>query len=96
MFAGMDESPGELILHGGRRYKSYRGMGSLGAMGAGSADRYGQGEQSSILASSFQRGSKGGVPYRGKLADTVYQLVGGLRAAMGYSGCSNRSRSCEA
>ncbi|MAT81446.1 MAG: IMP dehydrogenase [Phycisphaerae bacterium] len=86
MFAGMDESPGELILHGGRRYKSYRGMGSLGAMGAGSADRYGQGEQRDA-AKFVPEGIEGRVPYRGKLADTVYQLVGGLRAAMGYSGC---------
>ncbi|MBG84839.1 MAG: IMP dehydrogenase [Phycisphaerae bacterium] len=87
MFAGMDESPGELILHGGRRYKSYRGMGSLGAMGAGSADRYGQGEV--VDTGKFvPEGIEGRVPYRGKLADTVYQLVGGLRAAMGYSGCS--------
>ena len=86
LFAGMDESPGELILHGGRRYKTYRGMGSLGAMGAGSADRYGQGE---VVDSGkyVPEGIEGRVPYRGRLADTVYQMVGGLRAAMGYSGC---------
>lgn len=86
MFAGMDESPGELILHGGRRYKSYRGMGSLGAMGAGSADRYGQGEVADT-GKYVPEGIEGRVPYRGHLADTVYQMVGGLRAAMGYSGC---------
>ncbi|MEE2907339.1 MAG: IMP dehydrogenase [Planctomycetota bacterium] len=86
MFAGMDESPGELILHGGRRYKSYRGMGSLGAMGAGSADRYGQGEVADT-GKYVPEGIEGRVPYRGRLADTVYQMVGGLRAAMGYSGC---------
>ena len=87
MFAGMDESPGELILHGGRRYKSYRGMGSLGAMGAGSADRYGQGDGREA-GKYVPEGIEGRVPYRGRLADTVYQMVGGLRAAMGYSGCS--------
>ena len=86
MFAGMDESPGELILHGGRRYKSYRGMGSLGAMGSGSADRYGQGQV--VDTDKFvPEGIEGRVPYRGHIADTVYQMVGGLRAAMGYSGC---------
>ena len=86
LFAGMDESPGELILHGGRRYKTYRGMGSLGAMGAGSADRYGQAEVHD-LGKYVPEGIEGRVPYRGRLADTVYQMVGGLRAAMGYSGC---------
>ncbi|MCH2134382.1 MAG: IMP dehydrogenase [Phycisphaerales bacterium] len=86
LFAGMEESPGELILHGGRRYKTYRGMGSLGAMGAGSADRYGQGEVHESRK-FVPEGIEGRVPFRGRLADTVYQMVGGLRAAMGYSGC---------
>ncbi len=84
LFAGMDESPGELILHHGRRYKSYRGMGSEGAMGAGSADRYGQTAESGKFV---PEGVEGRVPYRGPLDEFVYQMVGGLRAAMGYCGC---------
>jgi IMP dehydrogenase len=85
LFAGLDESPGELIIHQGRRYKSYRGMGSMGAMVAGSKDRYGQGgvKQASKLV---PEGVEGRVPYRGTLSDFVYQLVGGLRAGMGYCG----------
>jgi len=86
LFAGVDESPGELVLHRGRRYKTYRGMGSQGAMGAGSADRYGQ----AVITESRKyvpEGVEGRVPYRGPLADSVYQMVGGLRAAMGYCGC---------
>jgi IMP dehydrogenase len=86
LFAGMDESPGELILHRGRRYKTYRGMGSQGAMGAGSADRYGQGAVTETRK-YVPEGVEGRVPYRGPLADFVYQMVGGLRAAMGYCGC---------
>ncbi len=86
LFAGMDESPGEMILHRGRRYKTYRGMGSQGAMGAGSADRYGQARI--VETSKFvPEGVEGRVPYRGTLADFVYQMVGGLRATMGYCGC---------
>ena len=89
LFAGMDESPGELILHRGRRYKSYRGMGSEGAMGAGSADRYGQAALGGSGAGKYvPEGVEGRVPYRGPLADFVYQMVGGLRAAMGYCGCA--------
>ena len=84
LFAGLDESPGELILHRGRRYKSYRGMGSEGAMGAGSADRYGQTVESGKFV---PEGVEGRVPYRGPLGEFVYQMVGGLRAAMGYCGC---------
>jgi IMP dehydrogenase len=95
LFAGLDESPGELILHRGRRYKSYRGMGSQGAMGAGSADRYSQapaapGGPAAAAAAApkfVPEGVEGRVPYRGKLSDFVYQMVGGLRAAMGYCGC---------
>jgi IMP dehydrogenase len=87
LFAGMDESPGELILHRGRRYKSYRGMGSQGAMGAGAADRYGQADISDTNK-FVPEGVEGRVPYRGPLAELVYQLVGGLRSAMGYCGCS--------
>jgi IMP dehydrogenase len=86
LFAGMDESPGELVLHRGRRYKTYRGMGSQGAMGAGSADRYGQAAINETRK-YVPEGVEGRVPYRGPLADSVYQMVGGLRAAMGYCGC---------
>ncbi len=87
LLAGLDESPGELILHRGRRFKTYRGMGSEGAMVAGSADRYGQAgvENSRKLV---PEGVEGRVPYRGPLSDFVYQMVGGLRAAMGYCGAS--------
>ncbi len=85
LFAGLDESPGELILHRGRRFKTYRGMGSEGAMGAGSADRYGQGNVTNTRK-FVPEGVEGRVPYRGSLADFVYQMVGGLRAAMGYCG----------
>jgi IMP dehydrogenase len=88
LFAGLDESPGELILHRGRRYKTYRGMGSAGAMGAGSADRYGQ-TNVSDSRKFVPEGVEGRVPYRGPLADFAYQMVGGLRAAMGYCGCRN-------
>jgi len=86
LFAGLDESPGELVLHGGRRFKTYRGMGSEGAMVAGSADRYGQ---SGVTESTkfVPEGVEGRVPYRGTLGEYVYQLVGGVRAAMGYCGC---------
>jgi IMP dehydrogenase len=85
LFAGLDESPGEMVIHQGRRYKTYRGMGSMGAMIAGSSDRYGQGnvkERGKLVP----EGVEGRVPYRGPLGDFVYQLVGGLRAGMGYCG----------
>jgi IMP dehydrogenase len=87
LFAGLDESPGELVLHRGRRFKTYRGMGSQGAMGAGSADRYGQAGITETRK-YVPEGVEGQVPYRGKLADFVYQMVGGLRATMGYCGCA--------
>jgi IMP dehydrogenase len=85
LFAGLDESPGELVIFQGRRYKTYRGMGSMGAMIQGSRDRYGQG---SVRESSklVPEGVEGRVPYRGGLSEFVYQLVGGLRAGMGYCG----------
>lgn len=85
LFAGLDESPGELITVDGRQYKSYRGMGSLGAMMKGSGDRYGQAgvKQESKLV---PEGVEGIVPYRGVLADSVHQLIGGLKAGMGYCG----------
>ncbi|MDX1565451.1 MAG: IMP dehydrogenase, partial [Phycisphaeraceae bacterium] len=85
LFAGLDESPGEMVIHMGRRYKSYRGMGSEGAMLKGSADRYGQ-KHVSEARKYVPEGVEGRVPYRGPLGDFVYQLVGGLRAGMGYCG----------
>jgi IMP dehydrogenase len=91
LFAGLEESPGELVISSGRRYKSYRGMGSEGAMNAGSADRYRQSEKIGADGKATQKfvpeGVEGLVPYRGSLADFVYQLVGGLRSSMGYLGC---------
>jgi IMP dehydrogenase len=85
LFAGTDESPGEVYLYQGRSYKSYRGMGSLGAMARGSADRYFQEEVRETLK-LVPEGIEGQVPYRGPVAQIIHQLVGGLRAAMGYTG----------
>jgi len=85
LFAGLDESPGQLVIYKGRQFKQYRGMGSLGAMVQGSADRYGQ-ENSAGRDKLVPEGVEGRVPYRGSLGDFVYQLVGGLRAGMGYCG----------
>ncbi|MCS6900203.1 MAG: IMP dehydrogenase [Myxococcales bacterium] len=87
LFAGTDEAPGDLILYQGRSYKMYRGMGSLGAMRRGSKDRYGQGGTADEKL--VPEGIEGRVPYRGSLSAILYQLVGGLRAGMGYSGCPN-------
>jgi IMP dehydrogenase len=86
LFAGTDESPGEIILYQGRSYKVYRGMGSLGAMKDGSKDRYFQ-EGVENISKLVPEGIEGRVPYRGKLSDVLYQLVGGLRSGMGYCGC---------
>ena len=86
MIAGTDESPGEVILYGGRSFKAYRGMGSLGAMARGSADRYFQSDAASDKL--VPEGIEGQVPYKGSAAAVVHQLVGGLRAAMGYTGCA--------
>jgi len=86
LFAGVDESPGEKVLFEGRSYKLYRGMGSLEAMRKGSRDRYFQ-DVEDDLPKLVPEGIEGRVPYKGPLADTVYQMVGGLRAAMGYCGC---------
>jgi IMP dehydrogenase len=86
LFAGLDESPGELVLHRGRRFKTYRGMGSEGAMVLGSADRYGQASVKEARK-LVPEGVEGRVPYRGSLGDFTYQMVGGVRAAMGYCGC---------
>ena len=85
MFAGTDEAPGEVYLYQGRSYKSYRGMGSLGAMARGSADRYFQQEVRDQLK-LVPEGIEGRVPYRGPVANIIHQLVGGLRSAMGYTG----------
>lgn len=91
LFAGLDESPGELVISQGRRYKTYRGMGSEGAMNRGSADRYGQADKYDPRGAPKEKfvpeGVEGLVPYRGPLAEFAYQLVGGLRSAMGYCGC---------
>ncbi|MEA5486630.1 IMP dehydrogenase [Pseudanabaena sp. CCNP1317] len=97
LFAGLDESPGEVVITHGRRYKTYRGMGSEGAMFAGSADRYGQAEKLAQAEADkngrtgqpkfVPEGVEGMVPYRGSLAEFVYQMVGGVRSSMGYLGC---------
>ena len=84
MFAGCDESPGTFELYQGRKYKVYRGMGSIAAMENGSKDRYFQSDAKKLVP----EGVEGRLPYRGPLSDTVYQLMGGLRAGMGYTGCA--------
>ena len=88
LFAGLKESPGQLVIYKGRQFKEYRGMGSLGAMVKGSADRYGQ-KSSTQRDKLVPEGVEGRVPYRGELSDFIYQLVGGLRAGMGYCGAKN-------
>jgi IMP dehydrogenase len=85
MLAGTDEAPGEMILFEGRQFKAYRGMGSIGAMRKGSADRYFQ-----LASTKFvPEGIEGRIPYKGRVANTIYQMVGGLRQAMGYCGVKN-------
>lgn len=86
LFAGTEESPGETILYQGRTYKSYRGMGSLGAMKQGSKDRYFQGDVDTDTK-LVPEGIEGRVPFRGPLSDNIHQLMGGLRSGMGYTGC---------
>jgi len=91
LFAGTDEAPGEIVLYQGRSYKSYRGMGSIEAMKAGSSDRYFQddaGDPEAETRKLVPEGIVGRVPYKGSVADTVHQLIGGLRASMGYTGCA--------
>ncbi len=88
LFAGTDEAPGEIILYQGRSYKLYRGMGSVGAMRAGSKDRYFQAEVTTE-AKLVPEGIEGRVPYRGSLSQSIYQLIGGLRSGMGYCGCKD-------
>jgi IMP dehydrogenase len=85
LFAGTDESPGEEILYEGRRYKEYRGMGSMGAMDSGSSDRYFQTETKKYVP----EGVEGRVDYKGALSDVIYQLIGGLKSGMGYVGAKN-------
>ncbi|MEC7567105.1 MAG: IMP dehydrogenase, partial [Planctomycetota bacterium] len=82
LFAGLSESPGRLILYQGRTFKAYRGMGSMGAMIQGSSERYRQNSNGKLVP----EGVEGRVPFKGDLADFIYQLVGGLRAGMGYCG----------
>ena len=89
MFAGTEESPGETIIYNGRKFKAYRGMGSIDAMKAGSADRYFQKGNEINVMKLVPEGIVGRVPFKGKLAETVYQLVGGIRAGMGYCGAKD-------
>ncbi len=91
LFAGVEESPGEKILFEGRSFKTYRGMGSLGAMKHGSKDRYFQDVEDDI-SKLVPEGVEGRVPYKGPLGDTIYQLIGGLRASMGYCGAKNMNQ----
>jgi IMP dehydrogenase len=86
LFAGTDESPGEMVLYQGRSYKMYRGMGSIEAMKSGSKDRYGQDDVESELK-LVPEGIEGRVPYKGPISSSIYQLLGGLRSGMGYVGC---------
>jgi IMP dehydrogenase len=88
LFAGTEEAPGEVELYQGRSYKSYRGMGSLGAMSSsqGSSDRYFQ-EGTTVVDKLVPEGIEGRVPYKGSMSKVVYQLLGGLRSSMGYTGC---------
>ncbi len=87
MLAGTEESPGETIIYQGRQYKNYRGMGSLGAMNKGSADRYFQ--EGTAQEKLVPEGIEGRVPYRGKIADVIHQMLGGLRSSMGYLGAKD-------
>jgi IMP dehydrogenase len=93
MFAGTEESPGEVVLYQGRSYKAYRGMGSLGAMAQGSADRYFQ-DPANNADKLVPEGIEGRVAYKGSVIAIIYQLVGGVRASMGYCGCAFASRTC--
>lgn len=89
MLAGTEEAPGEVELYQGRSYKSYRGMGSLGAMQQGSSDRYFQEDAASEIEKLVPEGIEGRVPFKGSMSAIVHQLVGGVRAAMGYTGCAS-------
>jgi IMP dehydrogenase len=85
LFAGTEESPGDIEIYQGRSYKVYRGMGSIGAMKAGSSDRYFQEKEQKLVP----EGIEGRVPFKGPLSETVFQMIGGLRAGMGYCGTSD-------
>ena len=87
MFAGTEEAPGEVFLYQGRSYKSYRGMGSLGAMADGSADRYFQSDIAANAEKLVPEGIEGQVPYKGSVLAILHQLTGGIRSSMGYLGC---------
>ena len=87
MFAGVEESPGETIIYEGRKFKSYRGMGSIEAMQQGSKDRYFQDAEDDVKK-LVPEGISGRVPFKGKLAEVMYQVIGGIRAGMGYCGAS--------
>ncbi len=92
MFAGTEEAPGEVVLYQGRSYKTYRGMGSIGAMRAGSADRYFQENDEAANPNTDKfvpEGIEGRVPYKGSVVGILFQMAGGLRAAMGYCGCAS-------
>jgi len=97
LLAGTEEAPGEVELYQGRSYKSYRGMGSLGAMAKGSSDRYFQ-EVGNAVDKLVPEGIEGRVPFKGPLAPVIHQLMGGVRASMGYVGCRNleemRTKAC--
>ena len=88
LFAGTEEAPGETVLYQGRSYKAYRGMGSLGAMKDGAADRYFQDSDANV-EKLVPEGIEGRVPYKGPVIAVIHQLMGGLRAAMGYCGCAS-------
>jgi IMP dehydrogenase len=89
LFAGTEEAPGEIELFQGRSYKSYRGMGSLGAMQQGSSDRYFQDASDASENKLVPEGVEGRVPYKGPVTNVIHQLMGGLRASMGYLGCGS-------
>jgi len=91
LFAGTDESPGDLELYQGRSYKAYRGMGSLGAMQKGAADRYFQDSEMNV-DKLVPEGVEGRVPYKGSVLWVIQQLIGGVRASMGYTGCETIER----
>jgi IMP dehydrogenase len=89
LLAGLEEAPGEIVIYEGRRFKEYRGMGSLGAMKGRASDRYASGQGATGAGKLVPEGIEGQVPYKGLLADYVFQLMGGLRSGMGYVGAVN-------
>jgi IMP dehydrogenase len=89
LLAGLEESPGEVVIYEGRRFKEYRGMGSLGAMKGRASDRYASAQGGSSSGKLVPEGIEGQVPYKGPLADYVFQLMGGLRSGMGYVGAAD-------